>query len=87
MEDNVVSLTVRLEKMEGKLVVRFPLDPSSEALLRCARGIADVKDDIVVIRIEGWLAALLRAREGDWVEISNADSRFNIENANPPPIP
>lgn len=85
-EQGVVTVTAPLEKLEGKLVLRIPLEKGGDAMAQCARGISQIRDGHLVIEIQGWLLGLLRVAEGDRVEVSNCDGRFNIQPADPPPL-
>lgn len=86
MEQEVVTVTAPLEKLEGKLVLRIPLKEGGNAMIQCSRGISEIRDGHLVIEIQGWLLSLLRVSEGDRVEVSNFDGRFNIQPADPRPL-
>lgn len=81
--DSVTSLEGPVEKIDGKLVLRIPLDAGGNQLVRCTRGISEIDGECLKIVIEEWLAGTLRIEEGDLVTIDNADGKFNIRPVNP----
>ncbi len=81
--DFVTSLEGPVEKIEGKLTLRIPLDAGGNQFIRCTRGISEIDGDCLKIVIQEWLAGMLRIEEGDLVTIDNANGKFNIQPVNP----
>jgi hypothetical protein len=84
--DEVASLQGPVEKSDGKLVLRIPLEAGGDQFLECSRGISEVKDGYLIVEIKEWLASLLRIEEGDLVSVDNANGKFNITSVNPRPV-
>jgi hypothetical protein len=53
-----------VEKIDGKLILRIPLEAGGSELLECSRGISEVEGDYLKILIPEWLAGVLRIDEG-----------------------
>jgi hypothetical protein len=85
-DDAVVSLQGPVEKIEGKLVLRIPLQQGGSELIECARGISEVHDDFLCITIPEWLAGMLRIDEGSQVYVDNRNGKCNIQPVNPAPV-
>jgi hypothetical protein len=81
--DDVTSLEGPVEKIDGKLTLRIPLQGGGDQFVQCARGISRIADGCLVIVIQEWLAGTLRIEEGDLVAIDNADGKFNIRAVKP----
>jgi hypothetical protein len=73
------SLTGPVEKFDGRLVVRIPLEAGGSELVECSRGISTVADGLLNVEILPWLAEKLKIREGSLVTVDNRDGKFNIE--------
>ncbi len=84
--DDVTSLQGPVEKIEGKLILRIPLEAGGDQLIDCSRGVSEVEGEYLKIVIPEWLAGMLRIEEGDLVSVDNADGKFNIRPVNPRPI-
>ena len=80
---DVTFLEGPVEKIDGKLVLRIPLDAGGAQFVRCTRGISEIEGDCLKIVIQEWLAGTLRIEEGDSVSIDNADGKFNVRAVNP----
>jgi DNA-directed RNA polymerase subunit RPC12/RpoP len=81
--DSVTSLEGSVEKIDGKLTLRIPLDAGGNHFVRCTRGISNIEGDCLKIVIQEWLAGMLRIEDGDLVVIDNANGKFNIRPVNP----
>jgi hypothetical protein len=84
--DDAASLEGPVEKVDGKLVLRIPLEAGGDAFIQCTRGISEVTDGCLVVEIKEWLAGMLRIEEGDLVHVDNRNGKFNITPVNPRPI-
>ena len=82
----MVSLQGPVERIDGKLVLRIPLDAGGDHLVHHARGISEVQGQYLTIFIQEWLAGMLRIEEGDLVNVDNANGKFNIQPVNARPI-
>jgi hypothetical protein len=80
--EDVVSLQGPVERIDGRLVLRIPLDAGGDQLAHCARGVSEVQGQYLTIVIQEWLAGLLRIEEGDLVIVDNANGKFNIQPVN-----
>jgi hypothetical protein len=83
---NVTSLRGPVEKIDGKLILRVPLEAGGSELLECSRGISEVEGDYLKILIPEWLAGVLRIDEGSLVSVDNANGIFNIHPVDPKPL-
>ena len=79
----VTSLEGPVEKTDGKLILRIPLDAGGTQFVRCTRGISEIEGDCLKIVIQEWLAGMLRIEEGDLVSVDNADGKFNVRAVDP----
>lgn len=84
--DEVASLQGPVEKIDGKLVLRIPLEAGGAEFVACSRGISEVKDGYLVVEIKEWLAGMLRIEAGDLVHVDNSNGKFNITPVNPRPV-
>ena len=75
---NIVSLEGPVERVDGRLVVRVPLNVGGDRLAPLAEGIGEVIGEHLVIEIRHWLAEKLQVGEGSWVVVDNRDGRFTI---------
>jgi hypothetical protein len=75
-----------VEKIDGKLILRIPLEAGGSELLECSRGISEVEGDYLKILIPEWLAGVLRIDEGSLVSVDNANDKFNIHPVDPKPL-
>jgi hypothetical protein len=84
--DDVFALNGPIEKVDGKLLIRIPLDAGGDEFIECSRGISEVQGECLVVTIPEWLAGLLRAEEGDLVRVSKVNGKFYIEPVEPRPM-
>jgi hypothetical protein len=84
--DEVTSLEGPVEEIEGKLVLRIPLEAGGDQFLECSRGISEIKDQYLVVEIKQWLADRLRIQKDDLVSVDNSNRKFNITPVNPRPL-
>ncbi|MGH9791229.1 MAG: hypothetical protein ACRD5W_08475 [Candidatus Acidiferrales bacterium] len=82
-----VSLQGPVEKIDGKLVLRIPLDAGGGELIECSKGISEVEGDTLKVVIPEWLAEKLGIYEGALVAIDNRGGKFNLclSDENPKP--
>jgi hypothetical protein len=85
-DDDIISLQGPVEKIEGKLVLRIPLEAGGSELIECSRGISEVEKDYLKIAIPEWLAGMLRIDEGSLVSVDNRNGRCNINPIDPAPL-
>lgn len=84
--DEAFSLQGPVERVDAKLVLRIPLNAGGDEFVECSRGISEVQGEFLTIVIPEWLAGMLRIEEGDLVNVSNANGKFNIQPVDPRPI-
>ena len=80
---DVTSLEGPVEKIDGRLVLRIPLDAGGAQFVGCTQGISEIEGDCLTIVIQEWLAGMLRIEEGDSVSVDNANGKFNVRAVNP----
>jgi hypothetical protein len=73
------SLTGPVERLDGRLFLRIPLEAGGSDLVESARGISTVADGLLIVEILPWLAEKLKIREGSLVTVDNRDGKFNLE--------
>ena len=78
-----ISIGGTVERVDGRLVLRIPLDAGGRDLIECARGISSVEADLLVVVIPDWLAEKLGLFPGSQVIVHNKDGRFNIQSNDP----
>ena len=84
MEDeNVTSLEGPVERLNGKLVLRIPLEHGGRELIECSRGISEIEGEFLRITIPEWLAGMLRIDAGSRVCVDNRNGKCNIQAVNP----
>lgn len=81
--EEVQSLEGLVLKVNGQLVLMIPLLAGGYDLIECSRGISEVQGEFLKIVIPGWLAGMLRIKEGDLICVHNTDGEFRISPANP----
>jgi len=79
--ESFISLKGPVEKVNGKLVLRIPFMVGGEKLVDCARGIASVEGDYLMVAIPDWPAEKLGIAEGSWVDVDNHDGKFHLQPA------
>ena len=80
---SMISIGGPVEKVDGQLVLRIPLDAGGRDLAECSRGIASVQGDFLIVVIQDWLAQKLGLFPGSNVIVDNADGKFNIRSNDP----
>jgi hypothetical protein len=75
---HITSLSGPVESIDGKLMLRIPLETGGRELVACSRGIGEVDGDFLSIHIKDWLAERLGISEGSTVVVDNANGKFNI---------
>jgi hypothetical protein len=85
-DDHVTSLEGPVERVDGKLVLRIPLQNGGRELMECSRGISEIEGEFLRITIPEWLADMLRIDEGSRVYVDNRDGKCNIQPVNPLPL-
>jgi hypothetical protein len=85
-DDDVISLQGPVEKLDGKLVLRIPLDAGGNELIQCSRGISEIEGDFLKITISEWLSGVLPIEAGSLVSVDNRDGKCNIQPINPLPL-
>jgi hypothetical protein len=85
-DGDVISLQGPVERIEGKLVLRIPLEAGGNELIECSRGISEVEGDYLKITIPEWLSGMLRIDAGSMVSVDNRDGKCNIHSVDPLPI-
>ena len=84
--DDVISLQGPVEKLDGKLVLRIPLEAGGDQFIDCSRGVSEIKGEFLEITIQEWLAGMLRIDEGSIVSVNNANGKLNIQPIEPLPL-
>lgn len=86
MDDDVFSLQGPVEKIDGKLTLRIPLEAGGNQFIECSRGISEIDGEFLKITIPEWLSGLLRIDEGSVVTVDNENGKFNIHPVDPLPV-
>jgi len=86
VDDDVTSLEGPVQKIDGKLVLRIPLDAGGRELIECSRGISEIEGQFLRITIPDWLAGMLRIDEGSRVYVNNRNGKCNIQPVNALPL-
>jgi hypothetical protein len=84
--DDVISLKGPVQRIEGKLVLRIPLEAGGAELIECSRGISEVEGNYLKINIPEWLAGMLRIDAGSTVSVDNRNGKCNINPIDPAPL-
>jgi hypothetical protein len=79
----ITSLTGPVEEIDGKLMLRIPLEAGGDQFIRSSTGISRVEGDYLIVTIPEWLAGMLRIQAGTLVSVDNQDGKFNIHPINP----
>ena len=85
-EDDITSLQGPVERIDGKLVLRIPLEAGGTEFVDCSRGISEIEGDFLKITISEWMAGMLRIEAGSFVSVDNRDGKCNIHPINPSPL-
>lgn len=75
---DAVSLTGPVERINGELTLRIPLEGGGAALAPAVARIGTVDETYLNIVIKPWLAEQLGVSEGSLVDVDNIEGRFNI---------
>lgn len=73
-----ISIQGPVEVVDGKLMLRIPLDAGGEQLAPLARDIGSVVGDYLEVIIQPWLAATMRIVPGSLVCVDNKNGKFTI---------
>ena len=77
-EVDYISLRGPIERENGKLVMRIPLDAGGERLQVAASGICEIDGDDLVVTIPHWFAQKIEIGEGTEVYVDDRSGKFNI---------
>ena len=80
---DTISICGPVEKIDGQLTLRIPLEAGGRELASYARGIGEVKDGFLVVIIQDWLATKLGLFPGSNVIVDNEGGKFNIRGNDP----
>ena len=75
---DIVSIKGPVELIDGKLMLRIPLDAGGATLAPLARGIGDIDGEFLVVVIQPWLAEKLNIGQGSLVVVDNKNGKFTI---------
>jgi hypothetical protein len=67
-----------VEVLNGELVLTIPVSAGGRELAAAARGISEVRNEHLTVRIPAWLAQKLGIHEGSIVQVDNQGGKFNI---------
>jgi hypothetical protein len=84
--NEVTTLQGPVEKIDGKLALRIPLEAGGDQFIDCTRRISQVDSQFLIIFIPEWLAGSLRIEEGSVVSVDNANAKFNVRPIEPLPV-
>jgi len=76
--EEIASLEGPLESIDGKLMLRIPLEAGGRALIDSSRGIGVVDGDFLTVVIPPWLSSKLGVSVGRIVTVDNRNGKFNI---------
>jgi hypothetical protein len=74
----ITSLQGPVESIDGKLMLRIPLNAGGSEFVECSRGIGQTDEEFLNVVIQPWLATMLDIRDGTIVAVDNRDGKFNI---------
>jgi hypothetical protein len=78
MTAKVVSLEGPVERIDGRLMIRIPLNAGGDVLAPLCRKIGHIDEDCLTVEIKPWLAEKLRISEGSLVIVDNLEGKFRI---------
>ena len=78
MHSEYLSLEGPVERREGQLVLRVPLDIGGRKLQSVARTISFVENGDLVVIIPEWLAEKMKLAEGSEVHVDDRWGKLNI---------
>lgn len=82
MHSEYVSIEGPVERREGQLVLRVPLDVGGKKLQNVARMISFVEDGKLVVLIPEWLSEKMHLVEGTEVHVDDRWGKLNIARLN-----
>jgi len=74
----ITSLQGPVESIDGKLMLRIPLNAGGAEFVECSRGIGQTDEEFLNVVIQPWLATMLDIHEGTIVAVDNRAGKFNI---------
>jgi hypothetical protein len=80
-EQDFIWLRGPIDRENGKLVMRIPLDAGGEQLAIVAKGISEIDGDDLLVTIPHWLAQKIGVSEGSEVYVDDRWGKFNITKA------
>jgi hypothetical protein len=75
---HITSFSGPVGSIDGKLMLRIPLEIGGRELVACSRGLGEVDGDFLSIHIIHWPAERLGISESSTVVVDNANGKFNI---------
>lgn len=76
--EGVTSVQGPVEDVDGKLTLRIPLSTGGARLARCARGVATIDGEFLIIVVPESVAEGTGISFGSLVAVDNRNGRFNI---------
>ena len=73
-----ISIGGPVEEIDGQLMLRIPLEAGGTELASVARGIGEIRGELLVVVIQPWLAEQLGLFAGSAVIVDNEGGKFNI---------
>ena len=67
-----------VEYIDGKLILRIPLEVGGDKLIDCAQGIGEIWGEELFVTIPDYVADEVGIQEGDLVQVDNRDNEFHI---------
>ena len=77
-EQDFIWLRGPIDRENGKLVMRIPLEAGGEQLAIVAKGISEIDGDDLLITIPHWLAQKIGVSERSEVYVDDRWGKFNI---------
>jgi len=76
--DNIVCIEGPVEDIDGKMMLRIPLNVGGEQLKKYVVSISTVDEQYLNIEIKPWLAEKLNIKVGSFVYVDNKEGKFTI---------
>ena len=76
-----VSIDGPIEMIDGRMLVRIPLEPYGKSLVDCTQSLSFIADDHLCIEIHEWMLEKLEMNAADLLHIDNANGEFNMRRA------
>lgn len=73
-----VGLEGPVELIDGKLLIKIPLNAGGDKLRKYASGISNCDEEYLIIEIKHWLAEKLNIQAGSPVIVDNQNRKFTI---------